>query len=168
MKTFFTHLKAASFLFVLLASTACVKGPKGDPGAPGDNGKNAVDQINKVEMTINCSGRILNQPYPYDILNGLYVSYTAVIMSSQDVYATGAVWDPSFQVSSTSFYSASQAGAQAASVNMIYDFVGNDNHGSWTVSLNRQNMVTTVVYNDQDYASPLSLNFNPGACEIED
>jgi len=139
---------------ILVLATGCMKGERGAPGVG-----------SRIVSTINCSGVISGSGV--GSLNGLEVDYDAVLMASGDVYATAAVIDNGAQVSGTSFYSVGQPGAVNAMVSIVADHHGTLDRAYWQISLNRSTLVTSVVYEDNSLAGPISLTFTPGACTIQ-
>lgn len=140
-----------------VALSACSNGKDGAPGAPGSGGK--------ITATMNCSGVISGVTGPAaGVLNGLEVKYNAVLTNAGDVYSTASINDDYVQYSGTSFYAAGQGGSTTGEVVVIADFHGTGDAATWSVSLNRSTLVTTVVYDDLSLSAPVSLNFTASAC----
>ncbi len=144
-----------------------IKGTKGDAGAPGavgtsgsdgkdgKNGKDGTD--NRIIASIGCDGSLEN--------TSLYFSYSAALMKSGDVFASGSVRDGNIEISGTRFFSSQQNGATTASVLFNDDFVAPYNGGFWSIELNRTNLVTTINYIDSDAIGGGSTwTMDPVAC----
>jgi uncharacterized lipoprotein YehR (DUF1307 family) len=161
MKTTF-KTKIVFALLCVISLAACnsksgATGPAGPQGPSGDGGK--------IVATMNCSGYITGLGGAAGTaLNGLRVDYDAVLTGSGDVYATASVADDLAQVSGTAFYAAGQAGANSGAVEIIADYHNSLDGATWDISLNRTTLVTTVVYDDDSLAAPVSLNFTSAAC----
>ena len=138
-------------LLVTLATTGC-KGDRGDAGPAGGG---------RVVATIYCNGDVISS---VAALNGLGVEYNAVVTAGGDVYATASIIDDVEQTSGTSFYASAEAGVSGASVNVTADYVGTGNGGLWTITLNRNTLITSVVYDDINLPAPFSMNFTASAC----
>lgn len=145
-----------------LASLGCSKGEAGPQGAPGASG------AGKITSTMNCSGVVTGLSGGAAALNGLTIDYNAVLTSGGDVYATANVVDSSLQVSGTAFYAAGEIGSTTAEVLITNDYYGSLNGGYWSVSLNRSNMVTSIVYTDTSLGgqSPVNMTFTSSACTV--
>lgn len=149
MKALFALMAGLVFT---LSTTGC-KGDRGDAGAPGGG---------RVVATIYCNGTVASA---VAALNGLGVEYNAVVTAGGDVYATANIIDDVEQTSGTSFYASAEAGIYGAAVNVTADYVGAANGGLWTISLDRNTLITSVVYDDVNLASPFSMNFTASACQ---
>lgn len=135
---------------------------QGPPGAPGVDG-------GKVKQSIYCEGTISGLAgNAGTALNGLQVEYNAVITTSGDVYVTGNVIDDYVQVSGSQFYAKLEAGSSTGEVLITNDMYGAGNGGFFKISLNRNTMVTSIVYTDSNLGgqSPVNLQFTAAACDI--
>lgn len=155
--TFSKLINSVVVCTLAIGLTACSNGKDGAPGAPGQNG-------GKIVATMNCSGVISGLGGSSSVLNGLEVTYNAVLSSSGDVYSTASVNDDYGQFSGTAFYAAGQGGSATGQVDIVADFHSTADAGLWSISLNRATLVTTVVYDDLSLPAPVSLNFTSSAC----
>ncbi len=156
MKRQFLMLMTLAFAMTFLGC----KGEDGAPGAPGGG---------RITSSIYCEGTISGLAGAAGTaLNGLTVEYNAVLTSSGDVYATSNVIDDYMQVSGTAFYAAAEAGAATGAVLVTNDMHNTGDGGYFRVSLNRNTMVTTIVYTDDSLGgqSPVNLVFTSAACDI--
>lgn len=158
-------------LSLTMGLMACAKegpqGPQGPAGPAGVNGLSGTD--NRIVASIFCLGVISGVPGAAGVvLNGLWVGYSADLTASDDVYASGFLRTPAFQVGSAEFYAANQVGAQTGAVIFTAD-VATSNYGFWQISLNRATLVVTAVYTDDSLGvqSPVVVTFQPDACTAQ-
>jgi len=97
---------------------------------------------NKIIKSFYCSGDIPETKFS--------VVYDLSIFSSGDLFVTGTVNSPGFEVSSSTMFSAHQQGAETAPVHVTFDLYGTDNGGYWKLFLNRVTLVSIVEYHDID------------------
>lgn len=153
--TFFKNTVFALSCLVALAACNGKTGPMGPQGPAGTGGK--------IVAAMNCSGYITGS---IAALNGLRVDYDAVLTSAGDLYSTASVSDEYAQVSGTAFYAAGQSGANNGKVEIVSDHHGSYDAATWSISLNRNTLVTTAVYDDPSVGAPITLNFLPAACSV--
>jgi len=132
-----------------------IKGKDGAAGLPGAAGKDGTD--NRIVKSIGCSGPLENTT--------LWFTYDVALMSSGDVFASGAIRDNSLQIGATSFYSSQQVGAIAAPVIFTNDYETAHIGYYWRISLNRVDLVTTIKYSK---SSETTWTMTPDKCTVND
>lgn len=131
-------------------------GPQGPPGPGGPSGS-GVDG-SKITSSIFCNGFLEGQP-------GYLFSYNAVMFQNNNVFVNATIADSVFETSATKLYAPSQNGWSNATVSMQHDAAPPANAGWWMLSLDRQTLVVTVVYNDADLVNGgLGWTMTPDHC----
>lgn len=151
------------------------QGPKGDPGAMGEMGLPGATGAQgpagpqgipggKITASIGCfgtaTGGILGS-------GSLSVGYTADQFEDGSVFSTSYIGGNSFSTSGSALFAPTQVGQATAPVNYIFDVYGTANGGYWTVSLNRTNLVVSLVYHDVDVpGGTATWTWNPSQCVV--
>lgn len=151
-----------SILFIFAASvfSGCMKGERGDRGDNGASGR--------ITSTINCQGTVSGVSGTAGAsLNGLEIEYNAVLTTGGDVYASAAIINETHQTSGTAFWAAGQSGADTAKVVVTDDYVGTANGAVWDISLDRNTLITSVVYDDPSLSAPIDMTFTASACRVQ-
>ncbi len=150
---------------LLLLNLGCGRGDAGPPGPPGPIGLTGAS--GRIVTTINCAGTISGLTgFAGTALNGLHLEYDVAVTSSGDVFATANVIDSLKQTSGTSLFAAGQNGAADAVVVVTADYDGGANGGYFDISVNRQTLITSVVYRDSSLGSesPVNISFTASSC----
>jgi len=129
-------------------STINIVGPTGATGPAGPAG------TSKIDSSIFCTGQLQN--------TSLWFVYEAVQMTSGDVFIDGNIRGNAYQISGVSYYSSQQVGYATASVRILYDVVGSQNAGFFSLSLNRSSLIVSIDYTDND--GNLNWTMTPDKC----
>ena len=151
------NMKLLGALLVMSSLSVGCQGKKGDRGSDGGG---------RVIATLNCAGPISGLSGGAAPLNGINIEYNAVLTAGGDVYATANIVDEATQTSGTKFYAAGENGSATAEVDITADYIGPVNGGNWSVSLDRNTLVTSIVYDDVNLSSNVNLTFTPSACTV--
>ena len=125
-------------------------GIQGATGAPGQNGANGQNGTNgtdgsKITASIFCGGTLEN--------TSLSFGYSVAQFANGNVFASGDVFGTTLEGTAANIYSPAQNGYLDAPVLFTLDSYGSADGGYWRLSLDRQTLVTVIVYNDADLAS---------------
>jgi hypothetical protein len=135
-------------------------GPSGAAGAEGPAGKDATGAVAdgaKIVRSISCNGNLDGTP--------LQAFYSVAIEANGTVFASGSVRDASIGASETAVFAPNQNGAATAQVLVSLDALGPANNGYFSIALNRETLVATVVYKDADASGGEdSWTMQPTAC----
>lgn len=133
-------------------------GPAGAAGPPGQDGSaGAGADGSKIIRSIGCFGSLEGTT--------LSCSYTVALTANGTIFASAGVRDPAVGASFANVYSPFQNGATDAAVIVSLDEATPANGGFFRVSLNRETLVTSVIYNDADVAGGTrSWTMTPDKC----
>jgi hypothetical protein len=113
----------------------------------------------KIRASIGCYGLLQDTQLDF--------AYQAAVLTSGDLFASGAIAAPWGQVGASQYYAASQVGAGTGAVIFAYDVAGAASGGWWELSLNRQSLVTTITYRDSDLSGGrMDWTMNPASCTV--
>ena len=84
-------------------------------------------------------------------------------MASSDVFATGSIKNSASEMGATKFYSGQQVGAGTATVIFTDDYEQTPISSWWSIELNRNSLVTTIVYHS---VSNRTWTMEPEACIV--
>lgn len=110
-------------------------GATGATGAPGDD----VEATRIIE-SFHCSGLLENTLLAFD--------YDAILMSSNDLFATGKIRSLSVSATDAAYYAPSQNGWLTARVIVNIDVDGTNDAGFFTIDLDRSSLVTVIQYRE--------------------
>lgn len=121
-------------------------GPTGAQGATGNQGiKGATGDVavsSLFSATLFCQGELAS--------TGIFFTYSAAVLKSGDVFASGSIRNNSFEISDSAFYAKAQNGADTASVIFQYDLQGAANAGWWEIKVPRTTLLASITYHDSD------------------
>lgn len=150
-------LSAVLLLGATTSACAGETGPSGPAGPPGSEGPpgpagpagtagTVVDggsaDPSKIVRSIGCSGTLEGTV--------LFFSYDVALAANGTIYASASVRDPSLGASGAIVYSPAQNGATNAAVIVPLDELPPANGGYFRITLNRETLVTSIVYTDVD------------------
>jgi hypothetical protein len=144
-------------LLVGVTTSACA-GEAGPPGPPGPEGPAGVagpvgpagssggggSDPSKIVRSIGCAGGLEG--------TALSFFYSVALTANGTIFASASVREPQIGASNTSVFSPAQNGSTDAAVLISLDEIPPANGGFFRVSLNRETLVTSIVYNDTDAA----------------
>jgi hypothetical protein len=113
---------------------------------------------NRVLDTIYCQGDLENTQLSFE--------YNAVKTAAGDVFARGSIRLTDMWVTNSAFYAANQDGAQSAAVLIGADVVGTANHGFWDIRVDRDSLITSITYTDDDVPGGDTWSMEPENCQI--
>lgn len=110
-----------------------LKGDKGDAGKDGAGDK------------------IVSRFLCHDQLEaGAHISYSASVMASGNVFASGEVSGTLYQIGASDFWAPQTPGADLGYISFVEDGVGSGNGAFWKVGLDRNTLILTAQYDDAD------------------
>jgi hypothetical protein len=127
-------------------------GPAGKNGSNGINGTNGKDGSNATAAftgSAHCGGALEN--------TYLQFTYSVDVDGSGNIFATAGVYGNVAEYGASANYAATQNGAQTAAVIFTYDIVPPADYGFWTISLDRETLITTILYQDVDNTTGQSV-----------
>lgn len=136
------------------------QGPQGERGPRGDAGASAEMGLGAVVSRVQCGGSLEG--------TDLYFSYMTVQFADGSVWASGAIRGLNIQGSDSVFYTSEQAGSLTAPVTIVFDVSGDVNAGFWTIEVDREHLLASLVYSDSDLADPMTWTAVPNACNVAD
>lgn len=160
-------MKNLALLFCLAACGSAKEGPAGPAGAPGTTGEAgptgptgaAAATGTLAAASLHCGGTLQ--------ATALSFSYSALVLKSGDVFASGSVYGAAFEIGASAYYAKTQVGAITAKVLFAYDVQGTANGGYWEISVDRTTAVTTIVNHDTEAPGGQTMwTMTPDKCVV--
>lgn len=139
-----------------------------DENGDGDyqNGEELVGNVqiscndqNDIAASISCYGQLEN--------SSLLFSYNANQFENGVVQASASIRDSDWQSFRSVVYSPFQNGYLDAGVSLTRDVQGAANSGWWDISLDRNSLITTIIYNDVDLTNgQITWTMPSSACTL--